>query len=57
MLLVIKLAWWVLEPMHSLVVVYIVAHAGVRLYATAANARAKVLSKQAEVYRGRRGRG
>ncbi len=53
-LLVIKLAWWVLAPLHPLVVVYIVAHAVVKLYATAANARARVLFKQIEARRGRR---
>jgi phosphate/sulfate permease len=56
-LLVIKVAWWVLAPLHPLVLVYIVAHAAVKLYATAANARAKVLSKEIEARRGRRGRG
>lgn len=55
-LLVIRLAWWVLEPMHTLVVVYIVAHAVVKLYVKAVDARARVLAKQVEVYRGRRGR-
>lgn len=57
LLLVIKVAWWVLAPLHPLVLVYIVAHAVVKLYATAAKARARVLRAEIEARRGRRDRG
>lgn len=54
--MIFKLVWWVLYPIHVLVIVYIVAHALVKIYTKTVEARAKVLAKEIEVLRRRHGR-
>ncbi|OHV36460.1 MULTISPECIES: hypothetical protein [Pseudofrankia] len=55
-LLVIKLAWWVLAPMQPVLLAFVIGHAVVKLYTAAAKARARVLHAQIEARRGRRDR-
>ncbi|MDT3438277.1 hypothetical protein [Pseudofrankia sp. BMG5.37] len=54
-LLVIKLAWWVLSPMQPVLLAFVIGHAVVKLYTAVAKARARVLHAQTEARRGHRG--